>query len=640
MSSKFLQECSELVIPQRIARKNAAQIKKLHTELGDEVNLSEQIWDAQTPAQSELVPMLQHHVESGGAMTGKIRSIFEPQASEYDTPEFETQESETSTEAVTAKPSSAPKEVSVSEIFSRLKSAESPTVPAAEPVAATEPAPVASADAAKPAPAKRVSRSKKSASTDSISSKKAATVIQVTPEPLPKKKRGGGKTKLDRLQAAADAIISGEYGVEIVTEIGDCDDDETVDSADVDDTPVPTSAESLDEMAVTLADALESAILETTQNAKDGEVDPQAITNTTATATGTGAETEQAAELTEDAEADADTEETDTEETDTEVVNQTTATTAAKLAQPVVVQTEPAERQPLTEDADAVDVDNDVDLSALDDAELELQTLDDIPTDEDSELSEEADDAELAADSALEDEPAVVADGADSTQAAIAMVGPEDNEAAPNAETVALETAEPEETAEAPEAKDIAAAAVVAADMLSTGTTMQRKAKAKGKKLAADGANTQAAQETAAADSDVERAAHPPLRFSEGKQPQYLPQELFDIRNIRITGLTTGQIAELLANLTPEGLPKIMPQRIIIHHGAHLDSYSDLRQFEVEFCYEPEHEWFSKENDRRNEVRRHLRMQANGTEATVKQQSVDLEYQPDGELPDDFDGEA
>lgn len=92
-------------------------------------------------------------------------------------------------------------------------------------------------------------------------------------------------------------------------------------------------------------------------------------------------------------------------------------------------------------------------------------------------------------------------------------------------------------------------------------------------------------------------------------------QKLFDVRKIRIIGLTLGQIRKL-ATLSDKD--ELLPTRIIIHGGASITSVEGLKNCEIDFCYDQDYEFYVTEinqrtNRRFNFKRTNLSSRANTT---------------------------
>lgn len=99
--------------------------------------------------------------------------------------------------------------------------------------------------------------------------------------------------------------------------------------------------------------------------------------------------------------------------------------------------------------------------------------------------------------------------------------------------------------------------------------------------------------------------------------------KLFDVRKIRIIGLTLGQIRKLSMSHSKESL---LPTRIIIHGGALITNLEGLKNCEIDFCYDTDSEFYFSEISDRNGIRTDLnRKILTAQKNTVNSQSANLD---------------
>lgn len=121
-----------------------------------------------------------------------------------------------------------------------------------------------------------------------------------------------------------------------------------------------------------------------------------------------------------------------------------------------------------------------------------------------------------------------------------------------------------------------------------------------------------------------------PEKPTKSKRSKYNAADIFDIRKLRIIGLTTGQLNQLISNLDKNGMPRQLPQRIIIHHGASMDDLSSFKNYEIDFCFSPELHWYQQELISRGNLREKLDVSQKKASNTVRRYSENLEYSEKG----------
>lgn len=115
--------------------------------------------------------------------------------------------------------------------------------------------------------------------------------------------------------------------------------------------------------------------------------------------------------------------------------------------------------------------------------------------------------------------------------------------------------------------------------------------------------------------------------------------ELFDIRKMQITGLTTGQLLQLWSKVDSSGFPINLPQRIIVRNYYKLFNMSDLKNCEIEYCFDPESEWYKNLANQASRYRSAVLSKKTKAKNTTNVESVNLEYDENEEMPnteDDF----
>lgn len=115
--------------------------------------------------------------------------------------------------------------------------------------------------------------------------------------------------------------------------------------------------------------------------------------------------------------------------------------------------------------------------------------------------------------------------------------------------------------------------------------------------------------------------------------------ELFDIRKMQITGLTTGQLLQLWSKVDSSGFPINLPQRIIVRNYYKLFNMSDLKNCEIEYCFDPESEWYKNLANQASRYRSAVVSKKTKAKNTTNVESVNLEYDENEEMPnteDDF----
>lgn len=113
--------------------------------------------------------------------------------------------------------------------------------------------------------------------------------------------------------------------------------------------------------------------------------------------------------------------------------------------------------------------------------------------------------------------------------------------------------------------------------------------------------------------------------------------ELFDIRKMQITGLTTGQLLQLWSKVDSSGFPINLPQRIIVRNYYKLFNMSDLKNCEIEYCFDPESEWYKNLANQASRYRSAVVSKKTKAKNTTNVESVNLEYDENGEMPDTED---
>lgn len=115
--------------------------------------------------------------------------------------------------------------------------------------------------------------------------------------------------------------------------------------------------------------------------------------------------------------------------------------------------------------------------------------------------------------------------------------------------------------------------------------------------------------------------------------------ELFDITKMQITGLTTGQLLQLWSKVDSSGFPINLPQRIIVRNYYKLFNMSDLKNCEIEYCFDPESEWYKNLANQASRYRSAVVSKKTKAKNTTNVESVNLEYDENEEMTnteDDF----
>lgn len=136
---------------------------------------------------------------------------------------------------------------------------------------------------------------------------------------------------------------------------------------------------------------------------------------------------------------------------------------------------------------------------------------------------------------------------------------------------------------------------------------------------------------------EAENAAHTTKGKHQDKDSLLKMDELFDIRKMQITGLTTGQLLQLWSKVDNSGFPVNLPQRIIVRNYFKLFNMSDLQNCEIEYCFDPESEWYKNLSNQASRYRSAVMSKNTKAKHTTNVESVNLEYDDneDAIKPDD-----